>query len=55
MELKDLAKSLRLSALKMAYDTGKNGSHLGAGLSSVEIFAALYGRVLLYDINNREE
>lgn len=55
MELKDLAKSLRLSALKMAYDTGKNGSHLGAGLSSVEIFAALYGRVLRYDINNREE
>ena len=33
----------------MAYNCGKNGSHLGAGLSAVEIFAALYGKVLHYD------
>lgn len=55
MALKDLSKSLRLSALQMAFNCGKNGSHLGAGLSSVEIFAALYGKVLNYDINNRED
>ena len=55
MDLKSLAKSLRLSALQMAYNCGKNGSHLGAGLSAVEIFAALYGKVLHYDINNRED
>lgn len=55
MELKELAKSLRLSALQMAFNAGKNGSHLGAGLSTVEIFAALYGKVLHYDVNNRED
>ena len=54
MGLKELSKKLRLSCLEMAYRSGKNGSHLGAGLSSVEIFAALYGRVLRYDINNRD-
>lgn len=55
MRLQELAKSLRLSALQMAYNAGKNGSHLGAGLSAVEIFAALYGKVLHYDINNKED
>lgn len=46
------AKELRLSALKMAYRTGKNGSHLGGGLSTIEIFAALYGKILKFDIEN---
>jgi Transketolase, N-terminal subunit len=55
MELKELAKSLRLSSLQIAFNSGKNGSHLGAGLSAVEILAALYGKVLHYDINNRED
>lgn len=55
MDLKQLAKEIRLSALLMAFNSGKNGSHLGAGLSAVEIFAALYGKVLRYDINNRED
>ena len=36
----------------MALNSGKNGSPLGAGLSSVEIFAALYGGVLKYDLQN---
>lgn len=55
MNLKELAKLIRLSALKMALNSGKNGSHLGAGLSTVEIFAALYGKVLHYDIHHRED
>lgn len=55
MELIELAKSLRLSVLEMAYNCGKNGSHLGGGLSTVEIFAALYGKVLHYDISNGED
>lgn len=50
-----LAKAIRSSALTMAYNCGKNGSHLGAGLSSVEIFASLYGGVLKYDILNKED
>ena len=52
MELVSYAKSLRLSALKMAFQCGKNGSHLGAGLSSIEILATLYGDVMRYDVNN---
>lgn len=52
MDLTELAKQIRLSVLQMAYRCGKNGSHLGAALSTVEIFAALYGRVLRYDVSN---
>ncbi len=53
--MKALAKTIRLSALQMALNSGKNGSHLGAGLSSVEIFAALYGGVLKYDLQNKAD
>ena len=53
--MKVLAKTIRLSALKMALNCGKNGSHLGAGLSTVEIFSALYGGVLKYDLQNKED
>ena len=52
MDLKQLSKELRLQALKMAYDCGKNGSHVGPGLSSIEIMATLYGDVLRYDVDN---
>ncbi|MBO4263448.1 MAG: transketolase [Bacteroidales bacterium] len=52
MDLKQFAKELRLSALKMACDCGKNGSHVGSGLSSIEIMATLYGDVLKYDVNH---
>jgi len=51
----NLAKTIRLSALRMALNSGKNGTHLGAGLSTVEIMTALYGGVLKYDINNKED
>ena len=51
-DLVQISKELRLSALKMAYDCGKNGSHVGPGLSSIEIMATLYGDVLRYDVNN---
>lgn len=53
--LKEFAKELRLSSLKMAYDSGKNGSHVGPGLSSIEIMATLYGDVLHYDVNNSND
>ena len=55
MDLKQFSKELRLSALKMAYDCGKNGSHVGPGLSSIEIMASLYGDVLKYDVNHPED
>ncbi len=44
-----LAKKMRLRALQMAYQSGKNGSHLGGGLSAIEILATLYGKVLHID------
>ena len=52
MDLKLFAKELRLQAIDMAYKCGKNGSHLGAGLSAIEIFAAMYGDVMQYNANN---
>lgn len=48
----NVAKELRLRALKMALDSGKNGSHLGGGLSTIEIFATLYSSILKFDNNN---
>ena len=55
MDLKLFSKELRLSALKMAYDCGRNGSHVGPGLSAIEIMAALYGDVLRFDVNHPED
>lgn len=43
---------MRLRSLKMAYNAGNNGAHLGGGLSAIEIFATLYGSVLRYDVKN---
>ena len=54
-DLVEFAKELRLSALKMALDSGKNGSHVGSGLSAIEIMATLYGDVLKYDVDNPED
>ena len=51
-KLSELARSLRIRALKMAYECGNNGSHLGGGLSAIEIFAVLYGGILRFDIND---
>ncbi len=45
-----LARALRIRALEMAYSAGNDGSHLGGGLSAIEIFAVLYGAVLKYDV-----
>ena len=52
LKLKDLAKYLRKNCLKMALGVGKSGSHLGGGLSLVEVFATLYGGVIHVDSKN---
>jgi len=54
-KIKKLSKELRLEALSIAYRSGNNGSHLGGGLSTVEIFATLYGSVLRYNLNNKND
>ncbi len=48
-ELKQIASWLRKRAIELAHVSGKNGAHLGGGLSAIEIFATLYGGVLNYD------
>lgn len=55
MDRKQFAKQLRLKALEMAYKSGKNGSHVGGGLSAIEIFAALFGGVMKFDVNNPDD
>jgi transketolase len=46
------AKSMRCRALGMALRAGPNGAHLGAGLSTIEILATLYGAVMKIDARN---
>jgi len=42
----EMAARMREHAIKLAYQAGKNGAHLGGGLSSIEILAALYGHAM---------
>lgn len=51
-QIEEIAKRMRLRALDMAYSAGKYGAHLGGGLSAIEILAALYSRIIKYDLNN---
>lgn len=51
-DCKSLARKMRLKALEIAFKSGKNGAHLGGGLSAIEIFAVLYGRILNICPNN---
>lgn len=50
--IEQMTKAMRGQALKMAYFAGSNGAHLGAGLSSMEIMATLYGGIMNFDIKN---
>jgi len=52
MKPAELAYRMRLLALEMAHKSGKNGAHLGGGLSAIEIMAALFGNVLRVDPAN---
>jgi transketolase len=47
--IKAFAQRMRNRSLKMALDCDRNGSHLGAALSTIEIFASLYGKVLQFN------
>lgn len=52
LELKEMARRMRLHALDMALSTGSKGAHLGGSLSCMEILAVLYGEVLRIDASN---
>ncbi|WP_052181131.1 transketolase [Alistipes sp. ZOR0009] len=51
-ELKLLSYNLRKKSLEVAYGAGRNGAHLGGGLSTIEIFAVLFGSIMKYDSKN---
>jgi transketolase len=51
-DLMKMSHSMRLRILELAYKAGKNGSHIGGGLSSIEIFATIYGSVLKYNVSD---
>lgn len=51
-ELKQMASRVRRSVVDMAHAAGKAGSHLGGGLSCVEIMTSLYGGVFRFDKEN---
>lgn len=51
-ELRKMADEMRYMAVEMAYAAGNKGAHLGGSLSSIEIFAVLYGAVLNVDAKN---
>lgn len=52
LELKEMARRMRLDALDMCLSTGQKGAHLGGSLSAIEILAVLYGEVLRIDPKN---
>ncbi|MDR2169450.1 MAG: transketolase [Planctomycetaceae bacterium] len=55
IELKKLelmARNIRRIVLNLGLAAKQNGSHIGPGLSIVEIMAILYGRILKFDSNN---
>lgn len=51
-KIENMAKKMRRKALDMGYLAGKNGAHFGAGFSSMEILACLYGGIMCFDVND---
>jgi transketolase len=53
--MKKLEYEIRKKCLEVALKVGTNGSHLGGGLSTVEIFASLYGDILNFDAKKPDD
>lgn len=51
-EIKAMCKRMRLHAMDMALAAGNRGAHVSGSLSSIEIYAVLYGAILNFDIDN---
>lgn len=51
-ELEAIAKDIRLDIVKMTYNSGTKGAHLGGSMSMAEILAVLYGTIMKYDVGN---
>lgn len=53
-EIKAMAQRMRKSALDIALEAGAKSSHLGGGLSFIDISATLFGAVMKIDPDNPE-
>ena len=53
-QIKKISYEMRKQALDIAFKAGKNGAHLGGGLSAIEIFSVLYSVIMTIEPNNRE-
>lgn len=53
-ELESIARQIRTDIVKMTYQSGVKGAHLGGSLSITDILAVLYGSVMQYDISDYE-
>lgn len=53
-DLYQSARNIRKTALKMAFESGKTGSHIGGSFSCLEIITVLYGKVLRYHLEDRK-
>ena len=51
-EIKSAAQNMRKDILRLAFNAGKQGAHIGPSLSVVELVAVLYGRILKYRIGD---
>lgn len=57
LNIKNMSIWMKKKALQMAYSVGNRGAHLGAGLSSIEILACLYGgatNISAKEMNNQK-
>ncbi len=54
LKIHKMSKSMKKNVLHMALAGGASGSHLGGGLSIIEITATLYGAIMKYDPDNPE-
>ncbi len=50
--LENMAYRIRLKVVDMAHNAGRKGAHLASALSSVEIFAVLYGEILNHNVDD---
>lgn len=50
--LTEMSKKMRIRILELGMISGKNGAHIGGGLSCTDIISTLYGAVLKFDVNN---
>ncbi len=51
-ELEAAARRIRLDIVRMTYQSGLKGAHLGGSMSVADILAVLYGEVLHFDAEN---